>query len=297
MNQIVERTDNMAPGQSGRVFRFVQELAGELGKDKLELPSFPDVVGRLQAALTDTNASVKDIVAIISSDPVLSARLLGMANSAALNPAGRSISNINGAVTRLGFSLVRGTAAAYAIGQMRRARELEPIRRELENVWRASNEVASICYVVAKRAFGRQPDEAMLAGLLHQIGRLYILTHMLKLEPELRQDPAFLEVLDGWQAQVGGAILSAWGLPERIGEAVMQQDQLLGADPRTLPPLAKLLSAAKLRNRLAHEPVLREAHPDVDDTLNQLSFGERSFLDLVAAGQADIESMQQTLAA
>ena len=64
--------------QDGRAFQFVQQLAAELGQEKLELPAFPDVVGRLQAALTDTNASVKDVVGIISSEPVLSARLLGM---------------------------------------------------------------------------------------------------------------------------------------------------------------------------------------------------------------------------
>ena len=283
--------------QDGRAFRFVQQLAAELGQEKLELPAFPDVVGRLQAALTDTSASVKDVVGIISSEPVLSARLLGMANSAAMNPAGRSINNINGAVTRLGFNLVRATAAAYAMGQMRRARELEPIRAELEAVWRSSNEVAAICYVVAKRAFGRQPDEAMLAGLLHQIGRLYILTHTLKAEPELRDDPAFQDVLNGWQAQIGGVILAEWGLPERIGEAVSQQDELLGEDSASMQPLTKLLSAAKLRNRLAQEPSFRDSHPDADERMTGVSFGDRNFLDLVAAARSDIEMMQQTLAA
>jgi len=282
--------------QDSRAFQFVRQLAAELGGEKLELPAFPDVVGRLQAALTDADASVKDIVGVISSEPVLSARLLGMANSAAMNPSGRSINNINGAVTRLGFNLVRATAAAYAIGQMRRARELEPIRTELEAVWRSSNEVAAICYVVAKRAFGRQPDEAMLAGLLHQIGRLYILTHALRNDPSLREDPDFQEVLSSWQAQIGSAILSEWGLPDRIGEAVAQQDELLAEDADGLQPLSKLLAAAKLRNRIAQEPSLRDAHPDVDDRMTSVQFGDRSFLDLVASGQSDIETMQQTLA-
>jgi HD-like signal output (HDOD) protein len=281
----------------GKAFQFVQQLAGKLGREDLDLPAFPDVVGRLQASLADTNASIKDIVAVIGSEPVLSARLLSMANSAAMNTSGRAINNINAAVTRLGFNLVRGTAAAYAIGQMRRAKELEPIRTELEQVWRSSNEVAAICYVVAKRAFGRQPDEAMLAGLLHQIGRLYILTHTLKADPELRRDPGYAEVLQSWQAQIGSTILGEWGLPERIIEAVAQQDELLAEGHESgLQPLTKLLSAAKLRNRLASEPSLREAHPDADDRMNTVNFGNNSFLDLVAAGRGDIEIMQQALA-
>ena len=283
--------------QDGRAFQFVQQLAQKLGTEELDLPAFPDVVGRLQATLANEDSGVKDIVAVISSEPVLSARLLKMANSAAMNPTGTPVNNINGAITRLGFNLVRGTAAAYAIGQMRRQKELEPIRSELEAVWRASNEVAAICYVVAKRAFGRQPDEAMLAGLLHQIGRLYILTHTLQAEPELRDDPAYGDVLQGWQAQIGQAILDEWGLPEQIGAAVATQDHVLDDHPDNLEPLSKLLSAAKLRNRLSSDPVVREQHPDADDRMHAVNFGSSSFLDLVAAGQSDIQLMQQTLAA
>ncbi len=281
----------------GPAFQFVQQLAASLGKGDLDLPAFPDAVGRLQATLADEAAGVREVVSIIGSEPVLTARLLKMANSAAMNPAGREINNINGAVTRLGFNLVRGTAAAYAINQMSRQQELAPIRDELEGIWRASNEVAAICYVVAKRVFGRQPDEAMLAGLLHQIGRLYILTHTLRSEPELRQDPDYTEVLQSWQAPIGAAILAEWGLPQRIGEAVANQNDLLGDELDELQPLPKLLSAAILRNRLASEPQLRDTHPGADDRMRTVNFGSDSFLDLVAAAQGDIAQMQHALAA
>ena len=174
---------------------------------------------------------------------------------------------------------------------------MAPIRSELEAICRASNEVASICYVVAKRVFGRQPDEAMLAGLLHQIGRLYILTHTLRSDPALRDDPDYKDVLQSWQAPIGAAILAEWGLPDRIGEAVANQNDLLADETGELQPLPKLLSAAILRNRLACEPELRETRPDADDRMRGVSFGSNSFLDLVAAGQGDIAHMQHALAA
>jgi len=282
---------------SGPAFDFVQQLAGNLGTGDIDLPAFPDVVGRLQATLADEDAGVREVVNVISSEPVLTARLLKMTNSAAMNPAGREINNINGAVTRLGFNLVRGTAAAYAINQMSREQELTPIRKDLEIIWRASNEVAAICYVVAKRVFGRQPDEAMLAGLLHQIGRLYILTHTLRADPGLRDDPDYTDVLESWQAPIGAAILGAWGLPERIGNAVANQNDLLGEEIDELQPLPKLLSAAILRNRLSSDPLVRQSHPDADERMQTVNFGDSSFLDLVAASQSDIAVMQQALAA
>ena len=82
----------------------------------------------------------------------------------------------------------------------------------------------------------------------------------------------------------------------KMREAVTQQDELLDDGGNGLRPLSKLLAAAKLRNRIAQEPALRDAHTYVDDRMTSVPFGDLSFLDLVASGQSDIETMQQTLA-
>jgi HD-like signal output (HDOD) protein len=280
-----------------RAFDFVRQLVANLPGRDVDLPAFPDVVRRLQAALADPRTSAKDLVGIIESEPVLSARLLQMANSAALNAAGNSATSIKAAVSRLGFNLVRLTAMTHAMRQMERLEALQPIRRELGRIWRASNEIAAICYVVSRRAFGRQPDEAMLAGLLHGIGGLYILTHTQQSDPALREDPEFQAIVQDWQPRLGKAILDTWGLPERIGAAVASQDDLLGTDPRELEPLSRLLSAAKLRHRLASDPELRRQVPAADELMRSVSLGAGSFLDLVAASHQDIEEMQQMLAA
>jgi HD-like signal output (HDOD) protein len=280
-----------------RAFDFVRQLVANLPGRDVDLPAFPDVVRRLQAALADPRTSAKDLVGIIESEPVLSARLLQMANSAAMNAAGNSATSIKAAVSRLGFNLVRLTAMTHAMRQMERLEALQPIRRELGRIWRASNEIAAICYVVSRRAFGRQPDEAMLAGLLHGIGGLYILTHTQQADPALRDDPEFQAIVHDWQPRLGKAILDTWGLPDRIGAAVAMQDELLCTDPRELEPLSRLLSAAKLRHRLGSDPELRRQVPAADDLMRAVSLGAGSFLDLVAAGQQDIEEMQQMLAA
>ena len=280
-----------------KAFEFVRQLVANLPGKDVDLPSFPDVVRRLQVALADPRTSARDLVAIIESEPVLSARLLQMANSAAMNAAGNSATSIKLAVSRLGFNLVRLTAMTHAMRQMERVESLQPIRRELGEIWRASNEVAAICYVVAKRAFGRQPDEAMLAGLLHGIGALYILTHTQKADPALRADPEFQAIVRDWQPRLGKAILDAWGLPEHIGQAVASQDEILSSAPQNLEPLARLLSAAKLRHRLASEPEFRKQTPGADDLMRSVTLGAGSFLDLVASGHQDIQEMQHLLAA
>ena len=278
-------------------FAFVRQLVTNLPGKDVDLPSFPDVVRRLQVALADPRSSVKDLVAIIESEPVLSARLLQMANSAAMNAAGNSATTIKAAVSRLGFNLVRLTAMTHAMRQLERLTELAPIREDLGRIWRASNEVAAISAVIARRAIGRQADEAMLAGLLHAIGGIYILTQTQKADPALRADPQFRAVVSDWQPRLGKSILDGWSLPERIGAAVARQDDLPGTDPQQLEPLARLLSAAKLRHRLSTEPAFRAERPGAEAVLAAVTFNGSTFLDLVAASQQDIEDMQQVLAA
>lgn len=193
---------------NSRAFDFVRTLAAKLGPE-LELPAFPDVVRRLQMALLDEQTALKDVVNLIGSEPVLSARLMQMANSAALNPSGTPVASLNNAVSRLGFNLVRTVATAFALRQLSRDETLGEIRPELEAVWRTSNEVAAVCYGVARQSFGRQSDEAMMVGLLHSIGRLYIIMHAHKAEPALREDPSYQEMLGSWQPIIGRAILEA----------------------------------------------------------------------------------------
>ncbi|MDH4023056.1 MAG: HDOD domain-containing protein [Gammaproteobacteria bacterium] len=279
-----------------RALQFVQQLAANLAPE-LDLPAFPQVVRRLQIALVHDETTIRDVVGIVSSEPVLSARFMQMANSAALNPNRTPVASLNNAVNRLGFNLVRTVSTAFALRQLSRDSSLGAIRPDLEQVWKTSNMIASICFAVAKQAFGRQPDEAMMVGLLHSIGRLYILMHAHHTDPAMRNDPDFATTLAAWQPVIGQAILESWGLPRRICEAVGNQDYLLGGGSADLEPLTRLLSAAKLHHRLNEEPELRTELPDAAGLLNSVNLGKGSFVDLVAASQTDIAEMQQALAA
>lgn len=272
--------------RGGKAFEFVQALARDV-RPELDLPAFPEVIRRLQVALLGDRTAARDIVAIIRSEPVLAARMLQMANSAALNPGRTPVASLTNAVNRMGFHLVRAVATAFALRQLARNPALDALRPDLEAIWTSSNDVAAICYAIAKRAFGRQPDEAMLAGLLHAIGRLYILMHAHQADPTLRRDPAFAGVLDHWHPAIGRAILESWGLPQRICAAVADQDYLLAGGDADRAPLTRLLAAAKLTYRLAAEPDLKDRHPEAGQLLEQVNLGRESFADLLRTSAAE----------
>ena len=82
------------------VARLVEALTVELAGEKIDLPSFPDVATRVRRALTNEQVDVEQVVRIVSAEPALAARLLQLANSAALNPNGRRLTDLRTAVSR-----------------------------------------------------------------------------------------------------------------------------------------------------------------------------------------------------
>ena len=114
-----------AASQPDNKFAFVQQLADDLSKGDIELPSFPDIVLRVRQALEDEHCTTEQLVQLIGAEPVLAARLLSIANSSALRPSGDPITDLNMAVNRIGRVMVRSSAMSFAMAQMRNARKLE----------------------------------------------------------------------------------------------------------------------------------------------------------------------------
>jgi HD-like signal output (HDOD) protein len=204
-------------------YSFVERLAQDLQDARFELPAFPEAVLRVQRALQSPDTSAADIVAILSSDPGLAARVLRIVNSAAFKPASGEITDLRNAVSRLGFNTVRTVAIDFAMRQLRRRDAQSTMaREEIESISRDSLKVASVCYVIAKHYTRVNADQALLTGLLHGLGRLYIV-----MRAEETTDVTTVnirEVAAGWQATIGKAILESWGLPEALQHAVEHQD-------------------------------------------------------------------------
>ncbi len=228
-------------------FSFVERLAQDLRDERLELPAFPEAVLRIQRALQSPDTSTDDVVRILSSEPALAARLLRMANSAEFRRAETNITDLRTAVARMGFNMVRSIAVAFAMRQLRRKDSYSPsAQAQLEEAWEESLKISAVCFVVTKRFTRLNPDQALLTGLLHVLGRLYIVMRS-KDAPEL-SDADMRDVVDGWHASIGKAILESWGLPEALQHAVEHQDEL-EAEHDGEVSMTDVLIAAKLLNR------------------------------------------------
>ncbi|MDE2263391.1 MAG: HDOD domain-containing protein, partial [Gammaproteobacteria bacterium] len=124
-------------------FAFVQALAAELSKGKVDLPSFPDIALRVRKVLADEEVSQEKVVRVVGSEPALAARLMQIANSAAINFTGKPITELRTAIARMGFNMVRSAAIAFAMSQLKKVDSLKGLEQPLDELWHRSAAVAA----------------------------------------------------------------------------------------------------------------------------------------------------------
>src|SRR6202034_955627 len=196
------------PAERAAALAFLQKLAAEVSEGSIDLPCFPDVVIRISTALADPGTTSDRVVTIVGAEPRLAARLLQTANSAAFNTAGKPLTDLRSAITRLGHQMVHGTAMSYAMQQMKEEASLRSIAEPLTQLWNKSIAVASISRIVAGRT-KLSTDEAFLTGLLHGIGNLYIIVRAATQASAFGSLHSWLDLLAGWQASIGKAVLES----------------------------------------------------------------------------------------
>src|SRR6202012_2999523 len=209
-----------------QAFAFVQALANELSKGKVELPSFPDIALRVRKALSDENVSQDKVVRVVGSEPALAARLMQIANSAALNFSGKPITELRTAISRMGFKMVGRAAIALASSQLKKVDSLKGLEKPLDELWRRSAAVAAMSHAVARRFSKVNADTALLAGLLHGIGQLYILTRSAQHAGLFANQASYNAIVRDWHSAIAKALLENWDMAEEVIEAVSNFEDL-----------------------------------------------------------------------
>jgi HD-like signal output (HDOD) protein len=210
-------------------FRILEDIARDLSGD-VNFPTCLDAAMLVRNALKDPFASTRQIVQAIGVEPLISSKLLRLANSVTYNPAGNEISNLGIVIDRLGFDIVRTTSLAVAMDQMLKSRNLVAYDHIARKTWEHSVQVAAIARVLARHLGRVRPEEAMLAGLVHNIGVFYLLFRAAEYPEYRNNEPAMIELLAGWQEGIGESLLHILGLPASITDAVRDQSHLRSVD-------------------------------------------------------------------
>jgi len=216
---------NPGAGIAPALVEFTRQIGAELAAEAPELPAFPEIAMRVRQALSRDEVSIDEVVRIVGAEPSLSVRLLQLANSAAVNRGDQRVTTLRTAITRMGFSLARSATIAFAMSQMRRAESWRGLQDRFREIWESCARLAATAFSVARQRRRADADQALLAGMLHAVGKLYVLTRVSRF-PVLMGDPAIAAEIDQvWQARAGRVLLARWTLPSEVIEAACGFDQ------------------------------------------------------------------------
>lgn len=204
--------------------QFLQDLMKDLENNTLVLPTLPEVALRVRDAVDDPDAGISDIAKVITTDAALSARIIQVANSPLMR-ATQEIESLDMAVNRLGTKLIRDMVISMVMEQMFQATS-EVTDKKLRQVWEHSTAVAAISHALAAQFTKLSPQQALLAGLVHDIGALPILTKAEEY-PELLENEAVLDkIIDKLHGRIGTAILKAWNFPAELVKVPAEHENL-----------------------------------------------------------------------
>ncbi|MCL6415834.1 HDOD domain-containing protein [Aestuariirhabdus sp. Z084] len=225
---------------------------------EVELPCLPDVSLRIRQTLTRSDYHLNDLVELLQGDPAIAGHLLKMADSPLYHQPTPAM-DLMTAVQRMGASATGNIVITYSIKNLFFPRN--PLAMQyMRELWHHSLKNAAICSILAKQSTVIEPAQAMLAGLLQEIGNLLLLLHIDE-EPELLNDPTQVyRMFDEVGADIGVVLLKFWGLDELFVEAVRERnhwgrDSRLPFDLVDLSILARHLSLGDSARRYNAPPL------------------------------------------
>ncbi|MBV1877277.1 MAG: HDOD domain-containing protein [Pseudomonadales bacterium] len=193
------------------------EILDAIKNDDLVLPTMPEVALRLREVADDPNVDANAISKVIGNDAALTARIMKVANS----PLVRGVQNVEDlqmAVSRMGITYTSNLAIGIAMEQLFQATS-DAVDERMRATWEHSTEVAGLSHILCRHFTNLKPDQATLAGLVHEIGKLPILVWA----DYNDWDETLLDnVIEKLHPQFGQMILKAWDFPTELLEVPIE---------------------------------------------------------------------------
>lgn len=225
---------------------LLMEFYAELRSNQVLLPSVSDVAWKVRRMVDREDSMADDVATAVSADPAIAVKLVRACNS----PLYRGFSdarNVRETVIRLGLNTTRQLVTVFAMREVFKTRR-EMLQKHMEELWRHSREVAALCRVLAEQATRVDPEEAMLAGLLHDIGVVPILVQA-EHHPNLFADEQNLRhAVAELRANIGCAVLESWSFPKAFVDVARYAEDWHHECPEAEPQLVDVVIVAQLHS-------------------------------------------------
>ncbi len=194
--------------------QLLLDIYTDLRNNKLILPSLPEVAVRIRRLIDEGTNSAKKISQAVNTDPAIAAKLIRAANSPLFRGT-KEFETSSQAIVRLGMQTTKQLVTSFTVKELFKVQS-QVLKKRMDALWQHSIEIASICFVMARHTRGLDPDQGLLAGLLHDIGVVPILLYADQY-PTLVNDPQLLEkTIKELKIELGPVILKRWSFSEEM---------------------------------------------------------------------------------
>jgi hypothetical protein len=259
----------------------------------LVFPTSVNAALRVQLALDDPDCPMEDAIKLVLQEPQLAARTVSLSNSAMFNrTGGPAITNVRAAIMRIGYQNLFALAAAMVVRAFGSKISDPELRNKAEQLWEHTIHVACLSRIIARDITGSNPDTALFAAIVHEVGNFYLLSRADEFPGLLEPDP------ENWQPAseeiITREVLHKLGIPEAVANAI---ESLRGGFIH-IPP-ESLLDTLLLANHFA--PVkspLADPEKDEaphDDSVLDLFIDQEKLDHMLAESADDAASMSAAL--
>jgi len=234
------------------------EISQAIESDRLKLPSLPEVALKVKSAIAKDDVSADEIAHIAETDPAIAVRLIQVANSA-LTRGVEPVKTIHDAVVRLGLSMTQNLVVSFSLKQLFQS-DQQILKIRLKQMYEHSVEISAISYALSKKLNRFDADQLLLAGLIHDIGVIPILTYIDETGLEIHSEKEVDSIVAKLRAAVGCLVIKNWGFSDDMLLVVEQAENWFknGADEIDM---ADIIIVAQMYNFLRHKKL--DALPDI----------------------------------
>lgn len=269
----------------------------DLDARKFRLTSLPEVAMKIRALLDDQDVNARQIAELVNRDPVIAAKIVRAANSPIYFGAAKC-ETVQNAIARLGLVTTKQLVIGFTLRDLFQTKE-PLLHRLMAETWQDSMDVAAISFVLARHTRLFDPEEAMLAGLVSNIGVLSVLTYAQNY-PQLLQSEQLLQL---WVAQikgeVGSLVLENWQFPAEIVEVARSCEDWT-RNPDTRPDLCDLVLVATLHSYIGKRRFPPPPRMDQVPAYQKLALGKLTpemTLQILVEAKEQIEQARTLVAA
>ena len=227
-------------------FRMLEDIARELSSDVV-FPTCFETIMVLRKTLQDQGDSIGMVADVVALEPLVASRVVALANSVIYARNGAHARSLPHAIERVGLRNVRLVALSILMKQLMMSRDVVAFKDMANRLWAHSIHAAAAAYVVARRLSRINPEEAQLAGLIHDIGGFYMLYRAAHYDELMMRPDSAAHLVVQWHESIGYSLAAALGLPKELADSIVDHDQ-----PRALPdPPRTLGDIVYIANRLS----------------------------------------------